>query len=106
VIYVPTWIRGVDGAVLWLLAPLAAFILLSGLDDLVVDLFWAFAWIKSKLRPEARLFPPGERQLESAPQRRIAVLLPLWHEHEVIGRMLEHNLAAIRYTNYHVFAGC
>lgn len=104
--HAPTWLTDVDRAVLWLLPPLAWAILLSGLDDLVVDLFWAFAWIKAKLRPAARLFPPGEGQLDSAPQRRIAVLVPLWHEHEVIGKMLEHNFASIRYSNYHIFAGC
>jgi adsorption protein B len=76
------------------------------LDDLVVDLFWACAWIKAKLRPAASLFPPGERQLDSAPQRRIAVLVPLWHEHGVIAKMLEHNFASIRYSEYHIFAGC
>jgi len=91
---------------LWLLAPLAWAILLSGLDDLVVDAFWLCAWIKAKVRPAARLFPPGERQLDSAPQRRIAILVPLWHEHAVIAKMLEHNFAAIRYTDYHIFAGC
>src|SRR5579871_4101495 len=103
---VPKWLAGIDGAILLLLAPLATAILLSGLDDLVVDFFWAFNWLKTKLRPEARLFPPGERQLDSAPRRRIAILLPLWREHEVIGNMLEHNLAAIRYPDYHIFAGC
>src|SRR5664279_193950 len=29
----------------------------------------------------------------------------MWHEHAVIARMLEHNLAAIRYPSYHFFAG-
>ncbi len=72
----------------------------------MVDLFWAFAWIKARVRPEARLFPPGERQLDSAPQRRIAVLVPLWQEHAVIAKMLEHNFASIRYGDYHIFAGC
>jgi adsorption protein B len=103
---VPHWLTGFDRGMVWLLAPLAWAILLSGLDDLVVDLFWAFAWIKAKVRPAARLFPPGERQLDSAPQRRIAVLVPLWHEHAVIAKMLEHNFASIRYSDYHIFAGC
>jgi len=103
---VPHWLTGFDSAVLWLLAPLAWAILLSGLDDVVVDLFWAFAWIKARVRPAARLFPPGERQLASAPQRRIAVLVPLWQEHAVIAKMLEHNFASIRYSDYHIFAGC
>ncbi len=103
---IPQWLLGVDNAVLWLLTPLACAILLSGLDDLFVDLIWAFAWLKSKLCPAAKLFPPGERQLQSAPARRIAILLPLWREHAVIGRMLEHNIASIRYRDYHIFAGC
>lgn len=96
----------VDRAVLAILAPLAAAILISGLDDLVVDLAWAWTWLKSRLRPAASLFPPGARQLENARRQRIAIFVPLWHEHQVIGRMLEHNLAAIRYPDYHFFAGC
>lgn len=97
---------GIDRLVLAILAPLAAAILISGLDDLVVDLAWAWNWLKSALRPAASLFPPGPRQLENAPRQRIAIFVPLWHEHQVIGQMLEHNLAAIRYPDYHFFAGC
>jgi bacteriophage N4 adsorption protein B len=95
-----------DRFVLAVLTPLAIAILISGLDDLIVDLAWAWAWIKSVFRPAASLFPPGPRQLENAPRQRIAIFVPLWHEHEVISRMLEHNLAAIRYPDYHFFAGC
>ena len=50
--------------------------------------------------------PPGRRQLESAPRRKIAILVPLWHEHAVIADMLQHNIAAIRYPDYDIFAGC
>ena len=97
--------QSLDHAVLWILTPLAFAILVSGLDDLVIDAAWGFSWLRGKWKPEARMFPPGPRQLESAPQRNIAILLPLWHEHEVIARMLEHNLASIRYSDYHFFAG-
>jgi adsorption protein B len=31
--------------------------------------------------------------------------VPLWREHAVIGRMLEHNLSVLRYSNYDVFVG-
>ncbi len=96
----------IDRVVLAILAPLATAILLSGLDDLVVDLAWAWTWLKSAVRPAANVFPPGPRQLENAPLQRIAIFVPLWHEHRVVGRMLEHNLAAIRYPDYHFFAGC
>ncbi|MFM2123761.1 MAG: hypothetical protein RL328_212, partial [Acidobacteriota bacterium] len=95
-----------DNLVVQSLTPLAAAILLSGLDDLAVDLAWAWLWLKTKLQPAASLFPPGPRQLEAAPTAPIAIFVPLWHEDAVIARMLEHNLAAIRYPDYHIFAGC
>jgi len=95
-----------DHLILAILTPLAAAILISGLDDLVVDLAWIWTWLKSALRPAASLFPPGPRQIDNAPLQRIAIFVPLWHEHQVTGRMLEHNLAAIRYPDYHFFAGC
>jgi bacteriophage N4 adsorption protein B len=94
-----------DHAMVMLLAPLGIALLLSGLDDLTVDIAWAAAWVHRKLRPAASLFPPGPLQLDSAPRNRIAILVPLWHEHEVIARMLEHNFASIRYPDYHIFAG-
>jgi len=104
--HVTSWLGMIDRAVLALLAPLSAAILVSGLDDLLVDLAWAWGWVKSRIRPQASLFPPGKRQLETAPHHRIAILLPLWREQAVIAQMLEHNLAAIRYSSYDIFAGC
>ena len=89
-----------------MLTPLMIAILLSGLDDLVVNAIWATHWLNRKLHPKRVLFPPGARQLNSAPRRKIAILVPLWHEHAVIAEMLQHNLASIRYSDYHIFAGC
>jgi len=99
------WPAAIDRAMLWALAPLALAILISGLDDLAIDIAWAAAWMTRKVRRQAPLFPPGPRQLDSAPVHRIAVVLPLWHEHDVIARMIEHNIASIRYPDYHIFAG-
>jgi len=80
------------------LAPLAFWILLSGLDDLFVALVW--------LIPRRKRFPwPADLELDGAFERRIAILVPLWNEHRVIGQMLERNLASIRYTRYDIFAG-
>jgi bacteriophage N4 adsorption protein B len=99
-------LAALDRAILALLVPLAAAILISGLDDLLIDIAWVWAWIKLQLRPAASLFPPGARQLEAAPRGMIAIFVPLWHEDAVIARMLEHNLASIRYSDFHIFAGC
>jgi len=97
--------HAIDHAVLWMLVPLAVAILISGLDDLVVDAAWLFSWLRGIVKPSAKLFPPGPRQLNAAPQRTIAILVPLWHEHDVIASMLEHNIAAICYSGYHFFVG-
>lgn len=95
----------IDGLMLRALAPLALAILISGLDDFVVDIAWLASWLGRRLRPHPPMFPPGPRQLDSAPLHSIAILLQLWQEHEVIERMIEHNVAAIRYSEYHIFAG-
>jgi len=80
------------------LVPVAIWILISGLDDLFITAVALF-------RRRRFDFPDAVR-LRRTPERPTAIFVPLWHEHEVIGRMLEHNLGAIRYRNYRIFAGC
>jgi adsorption protein B len=80
------------------LAGLSAWILISGLDDLFIAAVRLFG--------HGRPFPwPSEADLEALPERPIAILVPLWQEHRVIGRMLQLNLATIRYHNYRIFVG-
>ena len=80
------------------LVVLAIWILLSGLDDLFIDLVYFLRRRKS--------FPwPDEAELASLAQRRIAILLPLWHEDGVAREMLRHNRSVIRYANYDFFVG-
>jgi adsorption protein B len=78
--------------------PVAVWIAISGLDDLFITLVgFAASWFR---------FPwPSDAELCRAAERPIAVFVPLWHEDAVIGQMLEHNLAAIQYRNYHFFVG-
>ena len=116
---IPPWLEGVDHAVLWLLAPLAVIFLLSGLDDLAVD----FAWLYTYLRPvmhRAQIALPVRKPYwnwlrecfhappikpAGVPPRSIAIMVPLWKEHSVIGGMLSHNIGAIRYPDFHFFVG-
>jgi len=80
------------------LVPLALWIAISGLDDLFITLV---GLVTCRVR-----FPwPKDAEMRRAAERPIAVFVPLWRENTVIGRMLEHNLAAIRYRNYHFFVG-
>ncbi len=76
---------------------MAVIFLLSGLDDLAVDLAWA--WATFRREPTALERPAG------VPPRSIAIFVPLWHEHAVIEKMLAHNIGAIRYPDYHFFVG-
>lgn len=86
------------------LAVLAAWILISGLDDLVLEAVCLVHWLEVVLfrRPPHW---PSEPELDSVPPKRIAIFVPLWREHRVIRGMLEHNIAASRYANYCFFIG-
>jgi adsorption protein B len=94
-----------DGWVTACLLPLALWVLASGLDDLCLDVTCVWRWIRRRPgRTSEALFPP-ETALKGTGGKRIAVFVPLWQEHAVIARMLRHNVAAIRYRNYHFFVG-
>lgn len=88
---------GFDHCILAILAPLALWLLISGLDDLFVTLVWLFG------RREFQW--PTAAELDACPERRIAILAPLWREHGVIGQMLDRNVASLRYRNYDIFVG-
>lgn len=88
-----------------LLAPLAFWVLMSGLDDLVLDLACFASWLSRRLSKTPRFQWPGEAELDAIPQKRIAIFVPLWREYRVIHNMIEHNVAANRYRNYEIFIG-
>lgn len=88
-----------DNGLVVCLVSLAVWILLSSLDDLFIALVAIFP------KGERRFRWPTDAELSSVPERRIAILVPLWQEYRVIGRMLERNLAAIQYASYDFFAG-
>jgi adsorption protein B len=80
------------------LIALAAWILLSGLDDLFIGI----VWFLTRRRHEPR---PPQVELESATERRIAIFIALWREHNVTGQMLDRTVSTVRYQNYDVFVG-
>ncbi len=87
------------------LVPLAVYVLISGLDDLFLDGAFVYRWIVFHFlgRP---WFPwPTPAEVDAAPRRRIAIFVPLWHEHAVIGSMLERNIPATIYHAAEFFVG-
>ena len=87
------------------LVPLAVYVLVSGIDDLFLDAAFIYRWFVLHLfgRP---WFPwPDPAEVDAAPRRRIAIFVPLWHEHAVIGSMLERNIPATLYHAAEFFVG-
>ncbi len=93
-----TWLASMDSFVAACFGPLAAIILVSGLDDIVLLGMWSISLWRGQRT--ARTEPEPELA-----EKRIAIFVPLWHEHSVIGGMLDHNVHAIRYSNFDFFIG-
>ncbi len=86
-----------DAFVAACLFPASVAILISGLDDMVLNIICLWTRLRGR----------RVKQLDQSPlpEKLIAIFVPLWHEHVVIGGMVEHNVAAIDYDNYHFFIG-
>ena len=79
--------------------------LLSGLDDLFVDVCYWGRGLYRRLFVLPRHPRLTEEQLRAIDQKPIAVMIPAWDESAVIRRMLETTLGTLDYSNYHVFVG-
>lgn len=83
-----------------LLAPLALWVVLSGIDDCVIAVAAAIAWVQLRLAHE-----PDDEDLAAAPPRHMAVFVAAWREHRVIQSMLDHNVTRLRYPRCDFFVG-
>ncbi len=84
----------------WLFSAVTIWIVVSGLDDL----FILCCFVCKRRLPALEAFP-AESVLRLEDEQRLAIFLPAWQEDAVIASMLEHNLAAIEYSNYAFFVG-
>jgi adsorption protein B len=76
---------------------LALLLVLNGIDDLVPTFIcW---WNRLRSGGSVRRIP------ERVAQRRIAIFVPCWKEASVIGHMVRHNIAAIKYQKFDFFLG-
>lgn len=79
------------------------FFLLGSFDELIVDLVWA--WLKLTGRTRTPRLPRRifrEWELDA----KAAVLIPTWHEAEVIGATVAHALAAWPQAGLRLYVGC
>lgn len=75
----------------------------SGVDDLFFDVYYWVNYIRRAwiLR---RAKPLEYHMLQKLEEKKIAVMVPCWHEAGVIEQMLKYNIFAIDYDNYDFFA--
>ena len=80
-----------------LLWAVAIVIILSGLDDLFIDIsYW---WFKKKYSREL----PTLKEINDAKEKPIALIIGCWMEYDVIGRTVNLALKNLKYKNYRIF---
>ncbi len=95
----------VDHWVARLLAPLAFWVLVNGIDDLVIDIAAVFSYFRRRFSKSPQLRSPTEADLDSVSPRLMAVFVPNWNEHRVIQKMIENNVTKLRYPGVEFFVG-
>jgi len=88
-----------------LLFVVACIFLVSGLDDLTVDVVYFVRTIYRALVIRPRHKPIEESQLLAAPEQAIAVMIPAWDESAIIYHMVNNTVTTLNYANFHVFIG-
>ncbi len=83
----------------------AVVILISSIDDTLID---AYYWIRrwSRHFTADRRYPRlTEADLRARDEQPLAIMVPAWHEYDVIAPMLEAMVATLDYRNYRIYVG-
>ena len=84
---------------------LAIIILISGLDDLFIDAVYWLRRMWRALTVYGRHKPFDPQALHQLDEKPLAIMVPAWQEHGVIGKMAELAATTLDYENYHIFVG-
>jgi adsorption protein B len=89
----------------FLLGFVGVVFLISGLDDLFIDLNFICRSLFRKMFVLPKYKGLSVEDIRSFPEKPIAIMVPAWDESAVIRRMLENTLRTLEYSNHHVFVG-
>ena len=89
-------INEILSVVLWTTAIL---LVISGIDDLYLDLLYWF--LKGRYKSKF----PDFSSMHDKPEKPIAIFLGAWNESGVIGRTLSYAIQHVKYDNYKIFVG-
>ena len=84
---------------------LAVIILISGLDDLFIDIVYWGRRVWRALTVYRKHPFLSYRQLYTLEEKPLAIMVPAWQEHGVIDKMAELAATTLDYENYHIFVG-
>lgn len=74
-------------------------LIISGIDDVLVDLlYWFNRWKYNRSLPNVD-------EVLAATENNIALVICAWREYKVIGRTLTYALSKLRYSNFTIFVG-
>ena len=87
----------------YLLITTAILFCIFGIDEFIFDIiYWFNKLYRKNSTPKQEI---NYSEINAIAEQKIAIMVPCWHEHLVIGKMLEHNLAKMDYKNYDIFVG-
>ncbi len=77
----------------------SVLLVLSGIDDILVDLlYWFNRWKYVRSLPNID-------EVNQASENSIALIICCWREYKVIGRTLTYALSKMKYSNFQIFIG-
>ncbi len=88
-----------------LTAVVGVVFLVSGIDDLFIDICYLARVLYKRLLVAPRYPALREQALRARPEQPIAVMIPAWQESSVIRQMLLNTRSKLDYTNYVIFVG-
>lgn len=102
--FITEFFRSTQATAHAMVAAVAIILLISGLDDLLLDLYY---WYHRLFHPEKinkyRIEKP--EVLEQTTEKPIALFVPAWHEYDVIDKMLLSACRTLDYSKYEIFVG-
>lgn len=84
---------------------IAVVIFISGLDDLFIDLFYWGRRAWRALTVYSHHEQMNYKALLGVDEKPLAIMVPAWQEHGVIGKMAQLAATTLDYENYHIFIG-
>ena len=99
------WVLNYRDRIEILAVVVAVITALSSFDDLFVDLYYWCLKLFGSQDEKDRALAKSVGDAANLPQRPFAIMVPAWHEREVIYSMLATNSRLLVYKNYHYFIG-